>query len=80
MENKKSPDASKPGFSVRFEAAMTETNMIDAMVQADGWTLAQYEASPAWLRQLYDRHAIAALREISKTEKAEHEQKLPKNK
>jgi hypothetical protein len=47
-------------FSRRFDAALAETRMIDVMVKADGWSLAEFANAPLWLRDLYTRHAEAA--------------------
>lgn len=54
------------GFSRRFDAALAETRMIDALVKADGWNLAEFLAAPPWLKELYARHAEAARREMQK--------------
>ena len=61
----------KTSFSRLFDSAMIETRMIDAIVQADGWTLAEFTAAPPWLRQLYNRHAVAACRAMHAIEAAE---------
>ena len=68
---KKSPPF-EPTFSRRFDAAMIETLLTEAMVQADGWTLAQFTEAPLWLRDLYVRHATAAHQRMQTIEETEN--------
>jgi hypothetical protein len=51
---------------------MIETLLIEAMVVADGWSLAQFVEAPPWLRDLYTRHAVAAYDRMQKIEESEN--------
>jgi len=59
-------------FSRRFDRALVAVRITDAMVKADGWRLDQFVEAPPWLRELYNRHADAACREIKALEKDEN--------
>jgi hypothetical protein len=72
MPGKKPPSPRKTGFSRQFDDALIDTLLTDAMVNADGWSLAQFVDAPHWLQQVYNRHAKAAYREMQRIEESEN--------
>jgi hypothetical protein len=71
MSEKEPPPPIKTGFSRQFDDAMIETLLTEALVVADGWSLAQFVEAPLWLKDLYTRHATAAHLRMQKIEETE---------
>lgn len=72
MADKKPPPPRQPSFSRRFDKALVTTRLTESMVEADGWHLDQFTEAPPWLKQLYNRHAEAARKEINDIDKMEN--------
>jgi hypothetical protein len=56
------------GFSPRFNQALSETLMIEAMMRADGSNLDEFVESPISIQEIYHFRALAAQQEMQENQ------------